>query len=66
MVVRTEVIRPTIPAALLAPTCPGKWAKAGGPAVTADFVERGDVNEAGLNCREARLAGVRKWNAGQQ
>jgi hypothetical protein len=62
VVVRTEIVRPKLPAALLAP-CPPGWSKAGGPATTGDFVERGDVDEAGLACREVRLAGIRKWNA---
>lgn len=63
VVVRTEVIQKKIPPALLAP-CPPAWSKAGGPATTGDFVERGDVNEAGIKCRDAALAGIRKWNHG--
>jgi len=66
VVVETQVIRETIPASLLAPTCPKAWAKKGGPEITEDFVDRGDVNEDGLTCREAKLQGIRQWNAGQE
>lgn len=66
VVVETHFVPAKIPEALLAPTCPKAWAKKDGPEITDDFVTRGDVNEDGLNCREAKLQGIRQWNAGQE
>lgn len=66
VVVKSRTIKLEIPAALLAPTCPKVWVKDGGPATTGDFVKRGDVNEAGVKCREAKLAGIRKWQKGEK
>ena len=64
--VETHFIREKIPASLIAPTCTKAWSKKDGPEITDDFVARGDVNEDGLNCREAKLEGIRQWNAGQE
>ena len=65
MLVRTEIVKPEIPTALLSP-CPAAWSKKGGPETVGDFVKRGDVNAAGLKCREAKLAGIRKWQKGEK
>lgn len=43
-----------MPAPLKRP-CPGAWHKAGGPETVADFVERGDVNEAALAVCSAQV-----------
>ncbi|MER9003350.1 hypothetical protein NKI15_06935 [Mesorhizobium sp. M0862] len=61
--VKTVTVREKVPAALIQP-CPKKWHKAGGPAITEDFVVRGDVNAAGLDTCSAQVDGVRQWNAG--
>ncbi|KQZ26580.1 hypothetical protein ASD50_04035 [Mesorhizobium sp. Root552] len=66
VVVQTQFIREKIPAALIAPTCAKAWSKKDGPEITDDFVARGDVNEGGLTYREAKLEGIRQWNAGQE
>jgi len=50
-----------IPASLKRP-CPKVWAKAGGPAVVADLIDRGDVNEAGLRVCAAQVRKIIEWD----
>lgn len=41
---------------------PAIWSKAGGPQVTGDFIERGDVNEAGLRVCSAQVNKIIEWD----
>lgn len=54
MVTKYKTIRTEIPAALKRP-CPKPWRKAGGPETVADFIDRGDVNAAGLAVCSAQM-----------
>lgn len=60
IVVQERVIKSRIPAALLS-ACP---AKQRGPLPTTQaIVNRLLYTEAGIDCRDAKFAGIRKWNA---
>ncbi|TGQ95436.1 hypothetical protein EN851_07925 [Mesorhizobium sp. M8A.F.Ca.ET.208.01.1.1] len=61
MVVKYVTVERRIPAPLLRPPPPA-WSKPGGPAVTGDFVERGDVNEAGLRVCTAQVKKIGEWD----
>ncbi|TIW11306.1 MAG: hypothetical protein E5V66_14170 [Mesorhizobium sp.] len=41
---------------------PAVWSKPGGPQVTGDFIERGDVNEAGLRVCTAQVGKIIDWD----
>ncbi|MDX8513509.1 hypothetical protein [Mesorhizobium captivum] len=61
MVVKYVTVERHIPAALIRPP-PPTWSKPGGPQVTGDFVERGDVNEAGLRVCTAQVRKIAEWD----
>ncbi|RUV20371.1 MAG: hypothetical protein E5X38_07470 [Mesorhizobium sp.] len=61
MVVKYVTVERHIPDPLKRPP-PSAWSKPGGPAVTADFIERGDVNEAGLRVCTAQVNKIIEWD----
>lgn len=61
VVVQREFVKPKIPPAYLA-SCGGWWRKEGGPAITQDWIDRGDQARAGLACRDAQIAKIKKWD----
>lgn len=63
VVVKYVIVERHIPAPLKRKP-PAIWSKPGGPAVTGDFIERGDVNEAGLRVCTAQVDKINKWDAG--
>jgi hypothetical protein len=63
VVTKYQKVERRIPATLKRP-CPPIWSKPGGPEVTGDFVERGDVNEAGLLVCSARMNKIIEWDKG--
>lgn len=63
LVVQHQIVKAKVPDAYLAP-CGGRWRKEGGPAVTQDFIARGDVALAALDCRDAQIDKIIKWNRG--
>jgi hypothetical protein len=63
VVTKYTTIERRIPATLKRP-CPGIWRKEGGPAVVADLIDRGDVNEAGLLVCSARMNKIIAWDKG--
>lgn len=63
VVIEQRFVERHIPASLKRP-CPKIWSKPGGPAVTGDYVDKGDVNEAGLRICSARMNKIIAWDKG--
>lgn len=61
MVVKYVMVERHIPASLKR-KCQGIWSKPGGPAVTGDWIERGDVNEIGLVKCSAQMGKIIQWD----
>ncbi|MER9937398.1 hypothetical protein [Mesorhizobium sp. M0088] len=61
MLTEYKTVERHIPASLKR-KCPDIWRKAGGPAVTGDLLDRGDVNEAGLIVCAARMNKIIAWD----
>jgi hypothetical protein len=61
VVVEQKIIYRHIPPTLKRP-CAKVWSKPGGPAVTGDLIDRGDVNEAGLRICAARMNKIIEWD----
>ncbi|MBZ9705402.1 hypothetical protein LB543_01490 [Mesorhizobium sp. ESP7-2] len=69
MLVQTDIIRPRVPASLVA-LCDKPWRKpgaapserAGGARKVDDLYTRGDVNEARLVACAAKVAGIGEWD----
>ncbi|RWG80960.1 MAG: hypothetical protein EOQ69_19450 [Mesorhizobium sp.] len=61
MVVKYVTVERHVPDALKRPAPPA-WSKPGGPLTTNDFVERGDVNEAGLKVCSAQIRKLGEWD----
>ncbi|TIR00818.1 hypothetical protein [Mesorhizobium sp.] len=61
VVVKYVTVERHIPASLIRPPPPG-WSKPGGPEITADFIERGDVNETALRVCTAQIRKIAEWD----
>lgn len=61
MVVKYVYLERHIPAVLKREP-PPIWSKPGGPQVTKDFIDRGDVNEAGLRVCTAQIHKIGEWD----
>lgn len=63
VVIKLKPVERHLPPALKR-ACASVWSKPGGPAVTADWIERGDVNETRLRKCSAQMKKVIEWDAG--
>jgi hypothetical protein len=61
VVIEQKIVERHIPSTLKRP-CPPIWSKPGGPEVTGDLIDRGDVNEAGLRICSARMNKIIAWD----
>jgi hypothetical protein len=62
VVIEYKTVERHIPAALKRP-CPKGWSKPGGPEVTADFIERGDVEALGRAVCAAQMRKIIEWDS---
>lgn len=61
VVTEQKIVKRRIPQSYFA-SCGQRWSKPGGPATTQDFVDRGDIAEAGWACRDAQLNKIKNWD----
>lgn len=63
VVIKYVTVERHIPASLKRQP-PPIWSKPGGPQVTGDLLDRGDVNEAGLRVCTAQIKKINQWDKG--